>query len=68
MQAAFEKFINLPDSWPLVRIMIPLDGLLQVERIIARVALEVVATHQRPDVLFLARCCLGQVPGGAPFK
>ena len=41
---------RLPDSWPLMRIMIPLDGLsLQVERIIACVAAEVVATHQYPD-------------------
>ena len=35
VQAVFEKFIHLPDSWPLMRILIPLDGLsLQVERII----------------------------------
>ena len=45
--AVFEKFINLPDSWPLMRILLPLDGLsLQVERIIACVAVEIVATHQ----------------------
>ncbi len=49
-QAVFEKFINLPDSWPLMRIMLPLDGLsLQVERIIVCVAAEMVATHQYPD-------------------
>ena len=50
VQAVFEKFINLPDSWPLMRIMITLDGLsLQVERIITCVAAEVVAAHQYPD-------------------
>ena len=27
-QAVFEKFINLPDSWPLLRILIPLDRLI----------------------------------------
>ena len=51
VQAVFEKFIHLPDSWPLMRIMIPLDGLsLQIERIIACVAAEVVATQQIPDI------------------
>ena len=43
-----DKFIDLPDSWPLMRILIPLDGLsLQVERIIASVAAELAATHLR---------------------
>ena len=43
-----DKFIDLPDSWPLMRILIPLDGLsLQVERIIACVAAELAATHLR---------------------
>ena len=46
----FEHLINLPDSWPLMRIMVPLDGLsLQLERIIACVAAELVATHQHPS-------------------
>ena len=46
VQPVFENFINLPDSWPLMRIMIPLDGpSLQVERIISCVAAELVATH-----------------------
>ena len=50
VQSVFENFINLPDSWPLMRIMIPLDGLsLQVERIISCVAAELVATHHYPD-------------------
>ena len=41
-----DKFIDLPDSWPLMRILIPLDGLsLQGERIIACVAAELSATH-----------------------
>ena len=41
VQAVFDNFINLPDSWPLMRIMIPLDGLsLQVERIISCAAAE----------------------------
>ena len=41
-----KKLIDLPDSWPLMRILIPLDGLsLQVERIIACVAAELSATH-----------------------
>ena len=49
VQAAFEMLINLPDSWPLMRILIPLDGLsLQAERIVACVAAELVATHRRP--------------------
>ena len=40
------KFIDLPDSWPLMQILIPLDGLsLRVERIIACVAAELAATH-----------------------
>ena len=43
-----DKFIDLPDSWPLMRILIPLDGLrLQVERIIACVAAELAAAHLR---------------------
>ena len=45
----FDKLRNLPDSWPLMRILVPLEGLsLQVERIIACVAAELVATHQAP--------------------
>ena len=40
------KLTDLPDSWPLMRILIPLDGLsLQIERIIACVAAELSATH-----------------------
>ena len=39
-----------PDSWPLMRMLIPLDGLsLQIERIISCVAAELVATHLYPD-------------------
>ena len=45
-QEWFDKLINLPDSWPLMRILVSLEGLsLQVERIIACVAAELVATH-----------------------
>ena len=47
-----EKLIDLPDSWPLMRILIPLDGLsLQVERIIACVAAELSATHLQAKTL-----------------
>ena len=28
----------------------------------------VLANHQSHEFFFLARCCLGQVPGGAPFS
>ena len=50
VQAVFDDFINLPDSWPLMRILIPLDGLsLQIERIITCVAAELVATHLYPE-------------------
>ena len=48
-QEWFDKLIDLPDSWPLMRILVPLEGLsLQAERIIACVAAELVATHQAP--------------------
>ena len=47
VQAAFEDFAKLPDGWPLMRILIPLDGLsLQIERIVICVAAELVATHR----------------------
>ena len=46
VRSVVEKFIDLPDSWPLMRILIPLDGLSsQVERIIACVAAELSATY-----------------------
>ena len=49
VQAVFDDFTKLPDSWPLMRILIPLDGLsLQIERIITCVAAELVATHLYP--------------------
>ena len=110
VRSVVEKLTDLPDSWPLMRILIPLDGLsLQIERIIACVAAELSATHLEAKTLgkfvkrvakkltamlacflagevastlspvaavghremvapmylfFLARCCLGQVPGG----
>ena len=47
-----EKLTDLPDSWPLMRILIPLDGLsLQIERIIACVAAELSATHLEAKTL-----------------
>ena len=47
-----QRVIDLPDSWPLMRILIPLDGLsLQVERIIACVAAELSATHLQAKTL-----------------
>ena len=49
VQAVFDDFINLPDSWPLMRILIPLDGLSLIERIISCVAAELVATHLYAD-------------------
>ena len=46
-----DKLVGLPDSWPLMRILIPLDGLsLQVERI-ACVAAELSATHRQAKTL-----------------
>ena len=52
VRSVVEKLIDLPDSWPLMRILIPLDGLsLQVERIIACVAAELSATHLQAKTL-----------------
>ena len=51
-----EKLTALPDSWPLMRILIPLDGLsLQIERIIACVAAELSATHLEAKTLGKSR-------------
>ena len=52
VRSVVEKLTDLPDSWPLMRILIPLDGLsLQIERIIACVAAELSATHLEAKTL-----------------
>ena len=50
VQTTFENLAELPDGWPLMRILIPLDGLsLQIERIVTCVAAESAATHRSPN-------------------
>ena len=49
-RVALHSLANVPKSWPLERLTIPLS-----------------AASKHLD-FFLARCCLGQVPGGAPFS
>ena len=52
VRSVVEKLTDLPDSWPLMRILIPLDGLsLQIERIIPCVAAELSATHLEAKTL-----------------
>ena len=52
VQTTFADLAKLPDGWPLMRILIPLDGLsLQIERIVTCVAAELVVTHRSPTTL-----------------
>ena len=40
-----------PDSWPMARLAITLDGIiLQVEKVVMTAAMEIIASHRSPDV------------------
>ena len=62
-----------PMQGPLAKIKIPIDYLIQrVERLLTGFANEISATQWYPATFdrrfFFALCCLGKIPGGAPFS